>query len=212
LSVAIGEVYGSALAGRSREREELVALPLPLTAHLSILPCRGGESLLRRLFEPLGYAVSASRHALDDRFPSWGASPYFTIDLATTVRLSDLLLHLTVLIPVLDDDKHYWVGEDELEKLLRRGKGWLETHPERDLIVERYLKRKRQAGSRSDRSPRRRRRSRSGSDGGGARSRRGSDRATDPTPHTRRLETVAGALRQSGANSQSSTSAAAKAN
>jgi 3' terminal RNA ribose 2'-O-methyltransferase Hen1 len=66
-----------------------------------------------------------------------------TVDLSATVRLSELLVHLTVLIPVLDDDKHYWVGEDELEKLLRRGKGWLETHPARDLIVERYLKRKR---------------------------------------------------------------------
>jgi 3' terminal RNA ribose 2'-O-methyltransferase Hen1 len=143
MSVAIGEVYGSALAGRSRERGELAYEPLPLTAHLSALPCRGSESLLRRFFEPLGYAVSARCHTLDDRFPSWGASQYFTVDLAATVRLSELLVHLTVLIPVLDDDKHFWVGEDELEKLLRRGKGWLETHPERDLIVERDLKRKR---------------------------------------------------------------------
>jgi SAM-dependent methyltransferase len=45
-----------------------------------------------------------------------------------------------VLLPVLDDDKHYWVDEAEIEKLLRRGEGWLATHPDRDLIVRRYLK------------------------------------------------------------------------
>lgn len=143
LSVAIGEVFGSALQGRSREREELASQPLPLTARLAVLPCRGGEPLLRQLFEPLGYVVTATRHVLDDRFPAWGQSRYFTVELTATTRLSDLLTQLTVLVPVLDDEKHYWVGEDELEKLLRRGKGWLEAHPARDLIVERYLKRKR---------------------------------------------------------------------
>jgi 3' terminal RNA ribose 2'-O-methyltransferase Hen1 len=45
-----------------------------------------------------------------------------------------------VLIPVLDDDKHYYVGDEEVEKLLKRGEGWLSAHPERDLIVNRYLK------------------------------------------------------------------------
>jgi 3' terminal RNA ribose 2'-O-methyltransferase Hen1 len=143
LSVAIGEIYGSALAGRSREREELASRSLPLTARLAVLPCRGGETLLRSLFEPLGYIVTAHRHTLDKRFPEWGASRYFTVELAATTRLRDLLTHLTVLVPVLDDEKHYWVGEDELEKLLRRGNGWLESHPARQLIAERYLKRKR---------------------------------------------------------------------
>jgi 3' terminal RNA ribose 2'-O-methyltransferase Hen1 len=53
------------------------------------------------------------------------------------------LSHLYVLIPVLDDDKHYWVDDAEVEKLLRHGGDWLTTHPERDLIVNRYLKRQR---------------------------------------------------------------------
>jgi 3' terminal RNA ribose 2'-O-methyltransferase Hen1 len=48
-----------------------------------------------------------------------------------------------VLIPVLDDDKHYWVGEDEVEKLLRHGEGWLAGHPQREAIVGRYLKHRR---------------------------------------------------------------------
>jgi 3' terminal RNA ribose 2'-O-methyltransferase Hen1 len=140
LSVAIAQVYGSALAGRSKERPELAAQPLPWQVKLAVLPCRGGEGFLRRLFEPLGYAVTAQRHVLDEHFPAWGESPYYTIELQTSARLGNLLAHLYVLVPVLDDDKHYWVGEDEVEKLLRHGEGWLATHPEREVIAERYLK------------------------------------------------------------------------
>src|SRR6202044_2223243 len=80
---------------------------------------------------------------LDDKFPEWGASPYVTLTVAGTVRLQDLLTHLYVLIPVLDNEKHYWVANDEIEKLLKRGEGWLGAHPEKDLIVSRYLKRQR---------------------------------------------------------------------
>lgn len=32
------------------------------------------------------------------------------------------------------------MGEAEVEKLLRKGEGWLEAHPARDLIVRRYLR------------------------------------------------------------------------
>src|SRR5204862_5319787 len=107
---------------------------------LSALPCRGGEGFLRRLFEPLGYEVTARRHPLDERFPDWGESPYHSVVLRATRRLQELLGHLYVLVPVLDNDKHYWVGDDEVEKLLRRGEGWLSTHPEREIITARYLK------------------------------------------------------------------------
>jgi len=143
LSVAIARILGSALAGRSKGRQELADSPLPLSARVSALPCRGGEGFLRSLFEPLGYVVTASRQPLDSRFPAWGASAYFNVELAATCRLSDLLTHLYVLIPVLDDDKHYWVGEAEVEKLLRHGEGWLAAHPQREAIAYRYLKHRR---------------------------------------------------------------------
>jgi 3' terminal RNA ribose 2'-O-methyltransferase Hen1 len=136
----MSRVYGSALSGKSRERPELAVTPLPLRAGISVLPCRGGEGLLRRLFEPLGYEISAERHPLDEEFPEWGESPYYTVGLSAEVRLRDLLRHLYVLVPVLDDDKHYWVGDEEVEKLLRSGEEWLAQHPERALISERYLK------------------------------------------------------------------------
>jgi len=113
LSVAIAKLFGTALSGRSKERPELADTPIPLTAGLAVVPCRGGEALLRRLFEPLGYEVTARTLALDDAFPEWGDSKYLSVELAATTRLRDLLEHLFVLLPVLDDDKHYWVGADE---------------------------------------------------------------------------------------------------
>ena len=143
LSVAIGDVFSSAISGRCKERPELPDAPLPLTATVASLPCRGGEELLRRLFEPLGYTVTAERHPLDPTFPDWGESDYFTVTLAATCRLADLLAHLNVLIPVLDNQKHYWIGDAEVEKLMRRGEGWLAAHPERELIARRYLRHRR---------------------------------------------------------------------
>lgn len=141
LSVAIGRVFASALGGRSKERAELATTPIPLVA--SIPAIAGGQDLIRRLFEPLGYSVETTGGKLDERFPEWGESPYVSLQLSGTVRLQDLLTHLYVLIPVLDNEKHYWVGDDEVEKLLKRGAGWLPQHPEKDLIVSRYLKRQR---------------------------------------------------------------------
>ena len=140
LSVAIARVFGTAMGGRSKDRPELAVTPLPLQAHLAALPCRGGEDVLRRLFEPLGYRVEATPHALDAAFPAWGPSPYYTVTLEATVRLADLLTHLYVLVPVLDAHKHYWVGDGEVEKLLAKGEGWLGAHPARELITRRYLK------------------------------------------------------------------------
>jgi 3' terminal RNA ribose 2'-O-methyltransferase Hen1 len=143
LSVAIGDVFGSAMTGKSKERQDLAERCLPLEATLAVLPCRGGEKVLRSLFEPLGYTVKARGYPLDSKFAEWGESAYFTVTLEGKVRLSQLLTHLYVLIPVLDNDKHYWVGDDEVEKLLRRGEGWLAAHPQCDLITSRYLKHRR---------------------------------------------------------------------
>lgn len=143
LAVAIAQVFGTALGGRCKTHEALAATAIPLEARLPTVPCRGGETLLRRLFEPLGYLVDIQRRTLDDRFSAWGESGVYGLQLRGTVRLSDLLSHLYVLIPVLDNDKHYWVGDDEVDKLIRHGEGWLAAHPERELIAARYLKHRR---------------------------------------------------------------------
>jgi len=144
LSVAMGRALGTAMTGRSKGRQELADQKIPLTATMAVVACRGGEPLLRELFEPLGYGVSAEHHPLDEKFPEWGEGPYYTVRLQGNVRLQDLLNHLYVLVPVLDAEKHYWIGQDEVDKLLRKGKGWLATHPNREEIVKRYLPRQRQ--------------------------------------------------------------------
>ncbi|MCO5052293.1 MAG: 3' terminal RNA ribose 2'-O-methyltransferase Hen1 [Verrucomicrobiae bacterium] len=143
LSVAIAEVFGSALSGKSKERPELADAPLPLRVVFSALPCRGGEEFLRKMFEPLGYAVTARRLPLDEKFPGWGESAYFQVELNACLPLQRVLSHLYVLVPVLDNDKHYWVSDDEVRKLLRHGEGWLMSHPEREAITRRYLKHQR---------------------------------------------------------------------
>jgi 3' terminal RNA ribose 2'-O-methyltransferase Hen1 len=140
MSVAIAQVFGTALAGRCTARPELVATPIPLFARIETLPVRGGEEFLHRVFEPLGYRVEATRHPLDVVFPDWGESPYFSVALTATKTLAELLAHLYVLVPVFDNDKHYFVGEDELEKLLDKGAGWLASHPEKEEITRRYLR------------------------------------------------------------------------
>jgi 3' terminal RNA ribose 2'-O-methyltransferase Hen1 len=140
LSVAISRVLGSALQGRCKERPELVATPIPLGARIDVLPVRGGARFLRNVFEPLGYAVEASRCVLDERFPEWGESPYFAVQIHKVTTLAALLAHLYVLIPVFDNAKHYWIGEAEVQKLLVKGEGWLAAHPEKQEIARRYLK------------------------------------------------------------------------
>ena len=112
------------------EDDELADLPIPLTANLTVVTCRAGEGLIRELFEPLAYSVVAEQHPLDEKFPEWGEGPYYSVALAGTFRLQDLLNHLYVLVPVLDAEKHYWIGQDEVEKLLRKGEGWLGSHPQ----------------------------------------------------------------------------------
>jgi 3' terminal RNA ribose 2'-O-methyltransferase Hen1 len=140
LSVAMGRMMREAISGRSRERQALAESAIPLEALITPLPVRGGSELVAILFEPLGYTVTCTPIAMDPVRTDWGMSPYARVTLAGHARLADLLTHLYVLIPVLDARKHYFVGDDEVDKLLARGEGWLQLHPERDLIVTRYLK------------------------------------------------------------------------
>lgn len=142
-SVALAHTFNSAMKGRCKDKPALVAQTIPLEATLSVVPCRGGESFLRKLFEPLGYRVDVDALPLDAVFPQWGNSPFFRVRLIGTQRVQDLFTHLYVLLPVLDSAKHYWVGDDEVEKLLRAGESWLKDHPEREQIALRYLKSRR---------------------------------------------------------------------
>jgi 3' terminal RNA ribose 2'-O-methyltransferase Hen1 len=140
LSAALNKLFSTAMSGRCKERPELVDVLMPFEVWLPTLPVRGDPDLLERIFEPLGFAVTSTPIPLDSTFPAWGSSRYCDVRLTTTTRVRDLLEQLLVLIPVLDDTKHYWVGPDEIDRLLRRGGEWLATHPEREFIAKRYLR------------------------------------------------------------------------
>ena len=143
LALALNKVFRSAAAGTCREKPDLASTPLPLEARMPAAPDRANRSLVKRLFEPLGYQVEAERPDLDPRFQEWGKSPYVNLTLSHTITLRELLNHLYVLLPVLDGEKHYYVSDDEVEKLVRFGEGWLFSHPERELISQRFLKNQR---------------------------------------------------------------------
>jgi 3' terminal RNA ribose 2'-O-methyltransferase Hen1 len=140
MSVALSKAFSSALNGKCKDKPELVDVKLPFEVSIAVIPApKGGEILIRKFFEPLGYQVQLIPHQLDSKFPEWGNSKYFTLNLKNTVTTKDLLSHLYVLIPTLDNDKHYFVSEQEIEKLIQKGEGWLKEHPEREQIIKRYL-------------------------------------------------------------------------
>ncbi len=101
------------------------------------LRCKGGPALAKGVFEPLGWTVETTSEPLQPE--EWGPSNYLDLRLTGEVRLADALNHLYVLLPVLDDAKHYWVSPDEVDKLIRAGGDWLAAHPAKELITRRYL-------------------------------------------------------------------------
>lgn len=157
MSNAISRVFGTAMKGRCDKMQALADSALRLTASLTSLRTGEERELAAQLFEPLGYTVQTESGLLDSRFPEWGESPYIDLTISGEVRLSELLHHLYVLIPVFDRQKHYYVSEDEIRKLLHHGgvlrdgegaegngaetavSGWLATHPYKEKIVHRYF-------------------------------------------------------------------------
>lgn len=140
MSNAIAQAYATAMNGRCKDKPHLVDEAIPFEIALSVLPVKGGEPLLRQFFEPLGYEVNVQSSGLDDQYPEWGQSRYFQVTLRHTLPLKTILKQLYILIPVCDNDKHYFVGDHEIEKLMEKGAGWLDTHPAKELITRRYLK------------------------------------------------------------------------
>ncbi|MCB2412410.1 3' terminal RNA ribose 2'-O-methyltransferase Hen1 [Demequina sp. TTPB684] len=139
LASAMKRVFSTAAAGTLKSNQALADSAIPLEIRIPALPCRGSSEFARELFEPLGWDVAAHAVQLDPEFPEWGDSRYLDLTLSGTLRLADALRQLYVLLPVLDDAKHYWVGDDEIDKLVRHGEGWLGEHPLRDAIARRYL-------------------------------------------------------------------------
>lgn len=194
MSTAISRVFGTAMSGRCDKRQALVESELDLSASVTMLPFRGDKEMLTKVFEPLGYSVRYETGVLYERYETWGQSPYVNLSLSGHVKLQALLRHLYVLLPVFDRQKHYWIGVEEIEKLLRHGEGWLEAHPEKEFIAKRYFKNKysfaRIALDRMD----------DGESGATSEETEDADVKKQPTLNAQRLDAVVEALKASGAH------------
>lgn len=149
LSVAMGRSFAQTMAGKSKERQHLADQPLDFEIRILPVALAGDRALLAALFEPLGYSLVLAE-ATDDQTeihpgqPSgFAPSPKINLRLKARLRLADILNHLYVLIPVIDNFKHYFVAQEEIDKLLAKGEGWLADHPAKELITRRALKHRR---------------------------------------------------------------------
>jgi 3' terminal RNA ribose 2'-O-methyltransferase Hen1 len=143
MSTALRTVFSTALAGTCKDRPDLVKERIPLEVGLPVVADATRGELVHQLFEPMGYTVTTGQLPAVTGLGATATPPFCSIEMQTVACLSEVLAHLYILIPVLDDQKHYWVGDEEVEKLVRHGMGWLEGHPLREQIALRYLRHQR---------------------------------------------------------------------
>ncbi|MBW4084382.1 3' terminal RNA ribose 2'-O-methyltransferase Hen1 [Paenibacillus sp. S150] len=137
----IRSALGTALNGKTKEAylpwvNRKLALELTFGPVASNLP----DHALEDLFIPLGYEVVLERGDAAYAFELKSRSSVRYIKLKGIQTLQTALRQLFVLIPALDDYKHYYISDDEVDKIRRYGDGWLENHPQRALILKRTLR------------------------------------------------------------------------
>ncbi|EGW40788.1 3' terminal RNA ribose 2'-O-methyltransferase Hen1 [Desulfosporosinus sp. OT] len=137
----IRSALGTALNGRPKDEY------LDWAKHAFLLTIGFGpvatdlpDVAIKQLFEPLGYRIEIERGQAAYNFQLKERSSARFINLQGTLTVQNALKHLFVLIPVLDNYRHYFIDEREIEKLERYGEGWLADHPLKDLIIKRTLR------------------------------------------------------------------------
>ena len=131
----MGRAFAQTMAGKSKDRQALADRALPFEIRVVPVALSGDLDLVKRLFEPLGYNILSPSEICEARVVD--------LRLSATLCLADILKHLYVLVPVLDNFKHYYVSEEEIDKLLAKGEGWLSEHSDKELITRRALKHRR---------------------------------------------------------------------
>jgi 3' terminal RNA ribose 2'-O-methyltransferase Hen1 len=137
----IRSALGTALNGQPKE-EHLKWVNHPFSFNFEFGPVVSSlsDEKLMNLFEPIGYEVTINRPEIEYSFPIKTKSSARYLSIKGMKTLQEGLRHLFVLIPVIDNYKHYFIDEKEIEKLERYGEGWLEQHPLRDLIYRQALR------------------------------------------------------------------------
>lgn len=143
LALVINQLFSQAYASQNKDKPELSNTPLPLEVWLPTVPRGRHPDTASQLFEPLGYTVAAKPLPLDQKKPDSGYSRHIDLTLSHTITMAEMLRHLYVLLPTMDGGKHHYIEQDDVEKLMRFGEGWLSTHPKRDMIVNSSMNEKR---------------------------------------------------------------------
>ncbi|MBO1912395.1 hypothetical protein J4G37_47305, partial [Microvirga sp. 3-52] len=126
----IRSALGTALNGQPKE-EYIEWVDHPFSFEFSFGPVVSdlSDAEIQGLFEPLGYRVDIEYGETDYSFQLKTRSSARFLMISGTVTLQKALQQLYVLIPVMDNYKHYFIDEAEIEKIKRYGDGWLDDHP-----------------------------------------------------------------------------------
>ena len=137
----IRSAFGTALNGQPKENYvQWVNQPFLFDFGIGPVVTDLSDEKIRRLFEPLGYEVGIEYGETNYAFQMKVKSTARYLTLTGNVTLQKGLQQLFVLIPVLDNYKHYFIDENEIEKIKRYGEGWLDTHPEKTFIIQKALR------------------------------------------------------------------------
>jgi hypothetical protein len=111
-------------------RHELVHRPFDIQAEIAPLAVNVRNPNTRAMFEPLGYRVELES-------PVFGL-PAILLRLSGRLSLTDLVRHLFVLIPALDEGKQASLNATEVNRLGMLSTPWLAGHPKRSLVARSY--------------------------------------------------------------------------
>ncbi|MBM4761305.1 3' terminal RNA ribose 2'-O-methyltransferase Hen1 [Bacillus sp. B15-48] len=138
---SIRKALGTALNGKPKEEYlEWVDHKFDLEIGFGPIASQISDEGLRELFLPLGYSLEIERGQTDYSFDLKQRSSVRFLTLKGNVTVQNALRHLFILIPVIDNYKHYFIDDREIDKLERYGEGWLEKHPLRDYIIKQSLR------------------------------------------------------------------------
>ncbi|MEH7332128.1 3' terminal RNA ribose 2'-O-methyltransferase Hen1 [Neobacillus drentensis] len=134
---SIRKALGTALNGKPKEEFNVwVGHPFEMELAFGPIATDLRDQEIEALFEPIGYQVEIERSQSFIREKS--SARFIKLKGKQTVQMA--LRHVSILIPVLDNYKHYFIDEREIEKLDRYGEGWLESHPLKVMILKRSLR------------------------------------------------------------------------
>lgn len=82
---------------------------------LAVLKCSKGSDWLQQVFSALNWRPQISNLLWDQKFTTWGKSPFFSVEIQCKDKLPDILKKLYALLPILDEDKKAWLSSADLE-------------------------------------------------------------------------------------------------